>query len=284
MLTLSSPAKLNLFLHITARRSDGYHELQSYFMLLDYGDTLCFQPDTRITLNSDCAELAVDDSNLIIRAAHLLRPYAPQSGVNITLTKRLPMGGGLGGGSSNAATTLLALNQLWQCNLPLDTLAKLGLQLGADVPFFIKGKSAWVEGIGEQISSMPPPEGHFIVVFPNVFVSTARIFNDERLTRNTPISKLPASSDAVLTSSFRNDCQPIAEQLFGPIADTLKWLTEHTGNARMTGTGACCFSRLSTAQEGEQLLAKLPQHWTGFVARGLAISPLQRELERSRQT
>lgn len=284
MLTFSSPAKLNLFLHITSRRDNGYHNLQSYFMLLDYGDTLHFRPDDGFHLTCNNPELAVDGSNLIVRAAELLRPYAKQSGINIELVKRLPMGGGLGGGSSNAATTLLALNHLWQCQLSVDELASLGLQLGADVPFFIRGQSAWVEGVGDQISSMHPPEGEFIVVYPNVFVSTARIFNDERLTRNTPISKLPASSDAVLTERFRNDCQPVAEQLFSEIADALHWLNAQTGNARMTGTGACCFSRLSTAREGQQLLNKLPQHWTGFVARGLAVSPLLRELERSRQT
>ena len=279
MLTLPAPGKLNLFLHITGRRPDGYHELQTLFALLDQGDTLHFTPADSLTLECDHPEVPSDDSNLILRAARLLQTHADcHSGARIRLEKHLPMGGGVGGGSSDAATTLLGLNALWGLNLPEDTLAELGLSLGADVPVFVRGKSAWAEGVGEQITPVSLPNDDFLVIHPGIHVSTARIFGDRQLTRDTPVSKLPASLEVVLTRDFRNDCEAAAIRQFPQIGELLHWLRQHTGNARMTGTGACCFARLTGPQQGQHLLQQLPQHWTGFVARSCNTSPLHQAL------
>ncbi|MCK0154956.1 4-(cytidine 5'-diphospho)-2-C-methyl-D-erythritol kinase [Alcanivorax sp. S6407] len=284
-LILPAPAKLNLFLHITGRRDDGYHCLQTLFALLDHGDTLTFEPAETLQLHCDNPDVPCDDSNLILRAATILQQHTgSQQGARISLTKRLPMGGGVGGGSSDAATALLGLNQLWGLELSLDTLARLGLSLGADVPVFVHGKSAWAEGVGEQITPVSLPNAHFLVIHPEIHVSTARIFGDRELTRDTPISKLPASLEAVLTRDFHNDCEAVAKRHFPEIGKTLDWLRQHTGNARMTGTGACCFARLTGSQQGQQLLQQLPQHWTGFVARSRNTSPLHEALARFRET
>ncbi|MDX1802871.1 MAG: 4-(cytidine 5'-diphospho)-2-C-methyl-D-erythritol kinase [Alcanivorax sp.] len=284
-LNLPAPAKLNLFLHITGQRGDGYHELQTLFVMLDQGDTLHFRPADRLTLRCDAPDVPTDDSNLILRAAHLLQAHSGcQKGAHITLQKRLPMGGGVGGGSSDAATALLGLNVLWQLNLPLATLADLGLSLGADVPVFVQGQSAWAEGVGEHLQPFFVPDAHFLVIHPGIHVSTARIFGDRQLTRDTPISKLPASLEAVLTDDFHNDCEAVATRHFPVIGDVLDWLRQHTGNARMTGTGACCFARLTDSQQGQHLLQQLPQHWTGFVARSRNTSPLHEALAKFRAT
>lgn len=284
-LTLPAPAKLNLFLHITGRREDGYHCLQTLFALLDHGDTITFEPADGLYLHCDNAEVPCDNSNLILKAALALRDHTGcTQGARLHLQKRLPMGGGVGGGSSDAATALLGLNQLWNLGLSLDVLAELGLQLGADVPVFVLGKSAWAEGVGEQITPVSLPDAHFLVIHPQIHVSTARIFGDRELTRDTPISKLPASLEAVLTRDFHNDCEAVAKKHFPEIGKTLDWLRQHTGNSRMTGTGACCFARLTGPQQGQQLLQQLPQHWTGFVARNRNTSPLHEALARFRET
>jgi len=282
-LTLPAPAKLNLFLHITGRREDGYHQLQTVFALLDHGDTLSFAPADTLSLQchpeSNPDALPTDDSNLILQAARALQAHTGSNkGAAIALTKRLPMGGGVGGGSSDAATALLGLNELWELGLTLPELADIGLALGADVPVFVLGHSAWAEGVGERISPVTLPNDAFLVVHPGIHVSTARIFGDRQLTRDTPISKLPASLEAVLTRDFHNDCEAVATRHFPEIGKTLDWLKQHTGNARMTGTGACCFSRLTGLQQGQQLLQQLPQHWTGFVARSCNTSPLHQIL------
>jgi 4-diphosphocytidyl-2-C-methyl-D-erythritol kinase len=279
MFTLPAPGKLNLFLHITGRRPDGYHELQTLFALLDQGDILHFAPADTLSLECDQADVPTDDSNLILRAARLLQTHTGcRAGARIRLEKHLPMGGGVGGGSSDAATTLLGLNSLWELNLSEDTLAELGLSLGADVPVFVRGKSAWAEGVGEQITPVSLPDADFLVVHPGIHVSTARIFGDRQLTRDTPVSKLPASLEVVLTRDFRNDCEAAATRHFPEIGELLHWLRHHTGNARMTGTGACCFARLTGPQQGQHLLQQLPQHWTGFVARSCNTSPLHQTL------
>ena len=279
ILTLPAPAKLNLFLHITGQRADGYHCLQTVFALLDHGDTLHFEPAESLSLECDDPEVPCDSSNLILRAAQVLQHHTQtRNGARIRLQKRLPMGGGVGGGSSDAATALLGLNQLWNLGLSLDTLAELGLHLGADVPVFVRGRSAWAEGVGEQITPVSLPDAHFLVIHPGIHVSTARIFGDRELTRDTPISKLPASLEAVLTRDFHNDCEAVAQRHFPEIGKALDWLRQHTGNARMTGTGACCFARLTGSQQGQQLLQQLPQHWTGFVARSCNTSPLHQTL------
>ena len=284
-LTLPAPAKLNLFLHITGQRPDGYHCLQTLFALLDHGDSLTFSPSDKLQMHCNDPQLPCDESNLILRAASLLQDHTShQGGASITLEKRLPMGGGVGGGSSDAATALLGLNQLWGLDLSLETLADLGLKLGADVPVFVLGQSAWAEGVGEQITPVSLPDAHFLVIHPGIHVSTARIFGDRELTRDTPISKLPASLEAVLTRDFHNDCEAVAKRHFPEIGKTLDWLRQHTGNSRMTGTGACCFARLTGSQQGQQLLQQLPQHWTGFVARSRNTSPLHEALARFRET
>lgn len=285
ILTLPAPAKLNLFLHITGRRADGYHCLQTLFALLEHGDTLTFEPADDLQLYCDNPDVPCDDSNLILRAANILKKHTGcEKGAHINLTKRLPMGGGVGGGSSDAATALLGLNQLWGLNLSLKTLAELGLQLGADVPVFVMGNSAWAEGVGEQITPVSLPDAYFLVIHPQIHVSTARIFGDRELTRDTPISKLPASLEAVLTRDFHNDCEAVAKRHFPEIGETLDWLRQHAGNSRMTGTGACCFARLTGLQQGQQLLQQLPQHWTGFVTRNRNTSPLHEALARFRET
>ncbi|EKF74147.1 4-diphosphocytidyl-2-C-methyl-D-erythritol kinase [Alcanivorax hongdengensis A-11-3] len=285
MLTLPAPAKINLFLHITGQRDNGYHELQTVFALLDYGDRLHFKPAGTLTLSCDQADVPRDDSNLVLRAAALLQQHTGcRRGAAIRLEKRLPMGGGVGGGSSDAATALLGLDALWDLNLPIPTLAQLGLELGADVPVFVHGHSAWAEGVGEHLTPVSLPDAHFLVIHPGIHVSTARIFGDRQLTRDTPISKLPASLEAVLTDSFHNDCEAVATRHFPVIGELLDWLRQYAGNARMTGTGACCFARLTGAQQGQQLLQQLPQHWTGFVARSRNTSPLHEALAKFRAT
>ena len=266
-----SPAKLNLFLHITGRRCNGYHELQTVFQFLDYGDTLTFEP----TLNGDIELLTpmegVEyDDNLIVRAAKMLQEYAKiELGVRISLTKILPMGGGLGGGSSNAATTLVALNQLWDCQLSNAELASIGLKLGADVPVFIDGHAAWAEGVGEKLSPILPPEPWYAVIVPSCHVSTAEIFSAEELTRNCE----PITISRFLSGEGRNVCEDVVKNLYPEVAESLDWLMQY-GQARMTGTGACVFVDVNSQQQAQKIVNDLPKHWQGFVAKGCNHSPL----------
>ena len=289
-LRLTSPAKINLFLHINGRRADGYHELQTLFQLLDHGDTLTFTAEARdqILLSPPLAGVA-DHDNLIIKAARALRDEArrlghPTTGITIELIKRLPMGGGLGGGSSNAATTLLALDTLWGLKLSRDHLAAIGRRLGADVPVFIHGRTAWAEGIGEILTPIPwssdcgrdvlPP--WYLVVKPDCEVSTAAVFSDPRLTRDTPKRRIAAAVEGI-DSSFRNDCQELVRCLHEEVDQAMRWL-ESSSPARLTGTGSCIFTMLPTRSAGEAILAQLPERWQGFVAKGLLESPLLGEL------
>ncbi|SFR74408.1 4-diphosphocytidyl-2-C-methyl-D-erythritol kinase [Marinobacter daqiaonensis] len=276
--TLPSPAKLNLFLHITGRRSDGYHELQTLFQFLDYGDSLTFQgrQDDRIVLTPALADVP-EDQNLAVRAAELLRRTAGiHRGVSLTLDKRLPMGGGLGGGSSNAATTLLGLNHLWKTGLDVNELAELGLALGADVPVFVRGHAAFGEGVGEKLTPANPPEDWFVVLKPEVEISTAEIFSQPGLTRNTPrITIAPAfEGDA---SGYRNDCEDVVKQLYPEVKTSLDWLSTF-GPARLTGTGACIFGRFPTEAEARRVWASKPSGINGFVAKGVNLSPLNKKL------
>lgn len=271
-LTLLSPAKLNLFLHITGRRSDGYHNLQTLFQLLDYGDTLSFtlRGDNQITLSAALPGVSFED-NLIIKAARQLETYKAKGlGVDIHLHKRLPMGGGIGGGSSNAATTLVALNQLWQCGLNREQLQTLGLKLGADVPVFINAQTAWAEGVGEKLQAIELPQQWFLIVQPDCQVSTAEIFSHKNLTRDTPAIKVAA----FLERGGKNDCQALVRALYSPVDDALNWLEKLSPTARMTGTGACVFAAFATADEALQAQAKLPNHLPSFVAKGVAQSSL----------
>lgn len=276
-----SPAKLNLFLYITGQRADGYHTLQTLFQFLDYGDTIDITPrsDGEIRLLTPVDGVAHED-NLIVRAARLLMKTAAQhgrlptgSGADIRIDKRLPMGGGLGGGSSNAATILVALNYLWQCGLSVDELAELGIQLGADVPVFVRGHAAFAEGVGEILTPVNPPEKWYLVAHPGVSIPTPAIFNDPDLPRNTP----KRSIETLLNCEFSNDCEVIARKRFREVDAALSWLLEYAPS-RLTGTGACVFAEFDTESRARQVLEQAPEWLEGFVAKGVNLSPLHRAL------
>ncbi|TMP67872.1 4-(cytidine 5'-diphospho)-2-C-methyl-D-erythritol kinase [Pseudoalteromonas sp. S1609] len=273
-LSLIAPAKLNLFLHINGRRDDSYHELETLFTFLNYGDELHFTltNDKNISISGDAHGIALTD-NLIYKAALLLQTQCKVNlGAKINLTKRLPMGGGVGGGSSDAATTLLALNTLWNTALTLDELADLGLKLGADVPVFIKGKSAIAHGIGEQLEYVKLPQKWYCVVFPNQHVSTAQIFTHPDLKRDTP--KLSGDwQQQVLT----NDCEPLVKKLCPEVEKTLQWLLKYAPS-KMTGTGSCCFVEFASQVQAQDVLANLPHTWQGFIASSVNTSPAHTEL------
>ena len=275
-LQLLAPAKLNLFLHITGRRADGYHELQTVFQLLDYGDPMHFKLDDSragaVAFHLHAAGLPTAlpmEQNLVLRAAHLLRHQAdkPVAGVQIELTKRIPAGAGLGGGSANAAMTLLALNQLWNLQIDVDGLCQLGLQLGADVPVFIRGRSAWAEGVGERLTAIDLEGVWYLVICPPCMVSTAKIFCHEDLTRNTPAIKM-ADFLAGGVRNARNDCTPITSREYPDVARALNWLGEFAA-ARMTGTGASVFATFTDEASARAVLKKMPDGWHGFVAQGV---------------
>ncbi|HCS66539.1 MAG TPA: 4-(cytidine 5'-diphospho)-2-C-methyl-D-erythritol kinase [Cellvibrio sp.] len=278
-LTLLSPAKLNLFLHITGRRPDGYHNLQTLFQLLDYGDTLSFNTriDGEITLAPDLPGVAFEQ-NLIIKAVRALDAYkAVGAGVDIQLEKHLPMGGGIGGGSSNAATTLVALNHLWGCGLNKSQLQNIGLQLGADVPVFINAQTAWAEGVGEALQPIEMQPKWFLVIQPDCHVSTAEIFSHKDLTRDTSAIKVAA----FLEQGGQNDCEALVRKLYPQVDNALIWLQKFDRNARMTGTGACVFASFESAEIAHSVQAQLPKHLPGFVAQGVNRSPLYKLLPSS---
>lgn len=280
VLSLPAPAKLNLFLHVTGRRADGYHTLQTVFQLLDFGDTLTLhaRDDDRIELITDLPGVATAD-NLIVRAAHALRAATgSRQGVSIELTKRLPMGGGIGGGSSDAATTLLGLNRLWGLGLSLDALAALGLSLGADVPVFVRGRSAWAEGIGELLQPIELPSSFYMVMVPPCAVSTAKIFTSPALTRDTSPIRIAAFLGGGTPPVGRNDCEPVVKMLYPEVAFALDWLSRFAPS-RMTGTGACVFSSFTSRSDAEGVLKQLPPGYTGFVAQGVNISPAHTALQ-----
>jgi len=278
-LTLPSPAKLNLFLHILGKRDDGYHELQTLFQFLDYGDDVTFTPrsDGGIALAESLPNVT-DDDNLVIRAARLLADAAarPVPGVTISIRKQLPMGGGLGGGSSNAATTLLALNHLWGLEFSLPQLAELGLSLGADVPVFVHGHAAWGEGVGEKLTPASPSEDWFVVLKPHCDISTREIFSQQGLTRNTPRIKMAPAFEGDV-SRYRNDCEDVVCRLYPQVRQGLEWLAQF-GPARLTGTGACIFGRFPTESKAQNIWASKPSGIKGFVAKGVNISPLHKKL------
>lgn len=269
--TLPSPAKLNLFLHITGRRDDGYHELQTIFQLLDYNDTLHF------TLEQEHDEIHIESAlniptsqNLIWRAAKLLQTYTQtRLGAHIQLNKQLPIGGGIGGGSSNAATTLLGLNRLWQTQLDTDTLAELGRQLGADVPVFVRGHSAWAEGIGEILTPVILQEQWYVVLVPPCEVATQKMFSHPNLPRNTP----KMTMQAFQSGKGHNDFELLASQLYPEIKEGLTWLGQFNA-ARMTGSGSCIFTSFSTEEEALKVVEKIQPPYYGFAAKGLNVSTL----------
>jgi 4-diphosphocytidyl-2-C-methyl-D-erythritol kinase len=276
-----APAKLNLFLHITGRRPDGYHTLQTVFQLLDWGDTLHFKrrDDGLITRSTEIADVP-PEHDLTVRAATLLKTHTGSpEGVEIEIEKRLPMGGGLGGGSSDAATTLLALNRLWNLNLPRLELQALALKLGADVPFFVFGKNAFAQGVGESLDVVQLPPRHFLVVTPRVLVPTAAIFSEKALTRDSKpliIEDFPAelSCNTEWPESFgRNDMQQVVVGKYAEVAQVLRWF-ENIAPARMSGSGASVFAAFRSKAEAEAAQAKLPGEWNSAVAAGLDQHPL----------
>ncbi|MBU0621424.1 MAG: 4-(cytidine 5'-diphospho)-2-C-methyl-D-erythritol kinase [Gammaproteobacteria bacterium] len=277
-LTCPAPAKLNLFLHVVGRRADGYHLLQTLFRFIDLGDTLHF------TLCADgevrrigALEGVPPEQDLCVRAARLLQQETGCGlGVDIALEKRIPMGGGLGGGSSDAATTLLALNRLWGLGLSRERLMQLGLTLGADVPVFVFGENAFAEGVGERLQPYPVPEAWYVVLCPPVQVPTARIFTHPELTRNTismTMRALPKGPDFRL-GLLGNDLQAVACKLYPEVAEHLAWLSRFAP-ALMTGSGACVFAEFATEAAAQAVLQQLPAPMRGFVARGLQQHPLK---------
>jgi 4-diphosphocytidyl-2-C-methyl-D-erythritol kinase len=266
-----SPAKLNLFLYITGQRANGYHELQTLFQFVDFGDSLGFttRTDGQILLTTPVDGVA-DDDNLVVRAARLLQKHSQTTqGVDIALTKRIPMGGGLGGGSSNAATVLIALNTLWNCRLADEQLAVLGESLGADVPVFVMGHAAFAEGIGEVLHPVEPEEKWYLIAHPGIHIPTPTIFGDPELIRNTP--KRPIN--VLLSTAWTNDCQPIARKRFCEVEQLVSWLLEYAPS-RMTGTGACVFAEFNSEHEAREVLRQVPPWVSGFVAKGVNVSPL----------
>jgi 4-diphosphocytidyl-2-C-methyl-D-erythritol kinase len=275
-----APAKLNLLLHVTGQRADGYHDLQTLFQIIDLRDELAFEIDRSgvIARVDDAASapgpLAAVPSaeDLCVRAATLLRAKAgdPALGVRIRLRKRIPLGGGLGGGSSDAATTLLVLNRLWGCKLAARQLAELGLTLGADVPVFVQGESGLGEGVGERLMALALPERYFLVLHPGVAVPTRDIFQASELTRNSPILTI----FALLASGGRNDCEPVVRKRYPQVAEALDWLGRFAPS-RLTGTGSCLFASFDSAAAAERVSARVPDVWRVWVAKGLSHSPLQ---------
>jgi len=266
-----APAKLNLFLHITGRRPDGYHTLQTVFQFLDFGDQLRFavRTDGEIERRGGPAGVPVEQ-DLTVRAARLLRAHAGvKVGATITLDKRIPTGAGLGGGSSDAATTLLALNHLWNVHLSRDDLARLGVQLGADVPVFVRGHAAWAEGIGDELTPVEPTENWYVVVIPPVHVPTAAVYGDPDLTRHSAAITIRA----FLAGQVRNDMEFVVRRRFPAVDQAFRFLGEF-GSPRMTGSGSCVFLAVATADEGEKILRQVPGGFSGFVARGVNRHPL----------
>lgn len=274
-ITCPAPAKLNLFLHVVGRRPDGYHLLQTLFRFIDLHDTLHFtrREDGRVS-RSNAVEGVAEDQDLCVRAARLLQAETGCTlGADIAVEKRIPMGGGLGGGSSDAAATLIALNRLWSLRLSRERLMQLGLSLGADVPAFVFGENAFAEGVGERLQALPLPEAWYVVLFPPVHVPTAQIFTHPELTRDTVSITMRALSEPRLRGELRNDLQPVACKLYPEVARHIAWLGNF-GRAMMTGSGACVFAEFGSRSQAEAVMKQLPHDMRGAVAQGLARHPL----------
>ncbi len=276
--TFLAPAKINLFLHITGRRADGYHTLQSVFQLLDFYDTIQLKSNhTGEIRRLNSIKNVPESDDLCVRAAQALQLASHcQLGAEIIIEKRIPMGGGLGGGSSDAATVLMALNQLWQLHLSRAKLMQIGLTLGADVPVFIFGQTAWAEGVGEVLSTVELPKNeqdtYYVVLTPQIHVSTAQVFAHPRLTRDTKPLRITDFSSSANSSLFRNDLEKIVCEDFPAVATTLDWLKPY-GEARMSGSGASVFVAVNSKQIADELLASKPANTTGFIAKGLKKHP-----------
>ncbi len=266
-----APAKLNLMLRVVGRRPDGYHLLQTVFRFVDFADQIGFRVRGDGLIRRISGNYAVAESeDLMIRAARLLQRESGASlGVDISLVKNIPMGGGLGGGSSDAATVLVALNRLWDLDYSMDRLAELGLGLGADVPVFVRGQAAWAEGIGEALTPIDLPAAWYLVLMPPCHVSTADVFNDPELTRNAPRTTIRD----FLAGGQENDCLPVVTSHYPDVAEAIRWLGK-TAVARLTGTGGAVFAEFRHEAEARQLLQQVPEKFTAFVAKGLDQSPL----------
>ena len=272
----SAPAKLNLFLYINGRRSDGYHELQTLFQFVDLTDELLITPNLsdQISISPSIPGVSLTD-NIIYKAATALKAHSQLPlGADIQLTKNLPMGGGLGGGSSDAATTLVALNKLWQLALSEDQLADIAVTLGADVPVFVRGHAAFAEGIGEQLSPVEVPENWYLIVVPEVHVNTAQLFADPELTRNT--AKRPLSQ--LLQAQWQNDFETTVKKRHPEVAKSLQWLLKYAPS-RLTGSGCCVFSEFKDKQDALAVMAKAPENMHIYLAKGLNKSPLMHDVE-----
>ncbi|HEV7986405.1 MAG TPA: 4-(cytidine 5'-diphospho)-2-C-methyl-D-erythritol kinase [Steroidobacteraceae bacterium] len=278
-----APAKLNLFLHVVGRRPDGYHELQTLFQLIELTDRIGLRPrqDGAIERRSGMAEVA-PEHDLAVRAARTLQRHTGVTlGADLHVIKHIPAGGGLGGGSSDAATVLLGLNRLWDTQLGIDELAGLALPLGADVPLFVRGASAWGEGRGERLQPMTLPQRWFLVIHPGVAVSTAEIFQAPELTRNSSLITIRAAA----ADQTRNDCEPVVRARYPEVAAALDWLDAQMPTqvarpgARLTGTGACIFASFEREQDARLIAQRVPARWSSLVARGLDRSPLHVQLD-----
>ncbi|MCE6237322.1 4-(cytidine 5'-diphospho)-2-C-methyl-D-erythritol kinase [Acinetobacter pittii] len=270
MIRVLSPAKLNLFLHITGRRENGYHELQTIFQLIDLYDWMTFTPTLGEEIKIDGLSEVRAEENLIYRAAQILKPHAKKfCGLQIKIEKNIPMGAGLGGGSSNAATTLIVLNQLWECGLEQEQLANYGVKLGADVPIFIYGKNAWAEGIGEHLSFIDLDQKQFIILKPDCFISTQLLFSQKTLTRDSKTTKFCAYQ--LEPSNFGNNFEPLARQLYPEVEEAMQYLDQF-GQAKLTGTGACVFIEVTNKMNIDEILKHSP--CKSYLVNSLKESPL----------
>ncbi len=270
-----APAKLNLFLQVTGRRADGYHDLQTVFQLIDLADEIEIQVRADgLIERPEGPEGVPAEADLVVRAARALQAAGGTGqGATLKVYKRIPMGGGLGGGSSDAATVLVALNKLWECGLNENDLAAIGVKLGADVPVFVRGRSAWAEGRGERLTALELPQTWFALVHPRVHVPTATVFQAPELTRNSP----PITMGGFLQSGGRNDFEPVVRARYPEVARALDWLG-HFAPARLTGTGSCIFAPCASLTEAQDIVSMVPAPWRGILARGMNVSPLLKNL------
>ena len=281
-MTLLAPAKLNLFLHVLGRRADGYHELESVFRSISLYDVITFERVTRggeITLSAP-AHLGNEQDNLILRAARLLQnTSAGTHGANIRLEKNIPVGAGLGGGSSDAAASLIGLNALWGLDYDLKALRAMGAQLGADVPFFVEGQDAWVSGIGDVLEPINLPETYYFLVFPNVLVPTAQIFRDPYLTRDTQPSKIARFLEFPAGTSWKNDLEEVVLKAYPEVGKLKNWLSRR-GTAKMSGSGSACFIEVNSRAAAEALEEDLPESWQGYAVSAGGIEPLHEQVKK----
>jgi len=274
-LILSAPAKLNLMLHITGRRDDGYHLLETVFQFIDLADHIEFNANDEGSIERLPGNSPVDaEDDILVTTATLLQSrFQVDKGVSIGIDKRIPVGGGLGGGSSDAAACLLALNRLWELDLSLDQLAGIGLELGADVPVFVRGRAAWASGIGEVLQAIELEQPIYLVIDPKVAVSTAQIFAAQELTRNCD----PLTIRAFLRGSGRNVCEPVVRNLYPQVGAAIDWLSQYA-TARMSGTGACVFAAIDSLEQAEVVKSQVPRQWEAYITRAMNYNPVHQQL------